>query len=165
MIGIFSLVASFIVFFMWYGHSTAVNALFWILLFVGVVFTVFGISEISSANEFNSRVRRLKNDGDVTRGSIQSVHHTYRFFGRTRGTNSGDIIGNETGWYWKVWYTFDDGIKLRRATGIIPDPLGPKRMNGNASTFLDSHRPRKGMLVDVLFDNANSVVLRLIEAT
>jgi len=164
-IGIFSLVTSFFVFFLWFGNSTMVNVLFWLLLLIGIVFTVFGIFEVTSAQEFNSRVRRLKNDGDVTRGSIQSVHHTYRFFGRTMGTGRGDSIGMETGWYFKIWYTFDDGVKLRRATGIIPDELGPKRRNTSSSTFLDNNRPRTGMMVDVLFDNADSVVLRLIDPT
>jgi len=162
--GIVCLVLAFIVFFMWYG-SALPNLLFWILIAAGLGLSALGITELMACSAFNQRVKKLKDDGDVTFGTIRSVHHTYRLWGRTLGTSKGDIVGIETGWYWKVWYTFHDGVQYRKSVGVIPDDIGPQRTRSNdrSSTFLDESRPKKGSKVEVLFNCSESVILRVKE--
>ncbi|MCL2850783.1 MAG: hypothetical protein FWE01_00260 [Firmicutes bacterium] len=149
------------------GASPAIHALFWIPLGLGVLFFGIGVYNMIGAQNFNSTVRRLRQEGFVTRGSIQSVRHTYRWFGRTRGANRGDTIGMDTGWFFVVSYKFEDDLgRIRKSTANIPDLLGPKRQNTpNQSTFIDPNMPRVGHMVDVLFDYSDSVVLRLVPAT
>lgn len=132
-----------------------------------IISLAVGITDMASAQSFNSRVRHLKSGGGlVARGTIQSVRHTYRMLGRTRGTRTGDSIGIDTGWFFKVTYVFeDDKGRQRRSEGIIPCALGPKRRQTAGQTFLDPNAPRVGMFVDVLFDNDEAAILRLIQPT
>ena len=144
-----------------------VYVLFAIPLLLGILFGSIGIFNMASASTFNSNINRLRKSGFVTRGAIQHVRHVYRWFGRTRGTNSGDAIHLDTGWFFVVTYKFEDDLgRMRKSTGNIPDRLGPKRQNTpNQSTFIDPQQPRVGHMVDVLFDYDDSVILRLIPAT
>jgi len=160
--------AFMVLFFFMRGRNATglVHALFWIPLGLGILFGCIGIFNMASASSFKSMITRLRRDGLVTRGSVQHVRHTYRWFGRTRGANRGDTIGMDTGWFFVVTYKFEDDLgRMRKATGTIPDLLGPKRQNTpNQSTFLDPNMPRVGHMVDVLFDYSDSVILRLVPA-
>jgi len=162
--GFSCLVVSLIVFFMWYG-TTLPNLVFWLTLACGIGLTAHGVSELMTCSSFRQRVKNLKYDGDVTFGTVRSVYHAYRLWGRTIGTSKGDVVGVETGWYWKVWYTFYDGVQYRKSVGIIPDDVGPQRTKSNdrSSTFLDLDRPKKGSTVEVLFNCSESVILRIAE--
>ncbi|MCL2847025.1 MAG: hypothetical protein FWE38_05040 [Firmicutes bacterium] len=150
-----------------YSGVPLTNLLFWLLLGFGILLTIIGAVNIAEANRHRALVRELKAGGYVTRGSIHRVAHTYRLFGKTRQTSSGDLMARDTGWFYKVTYAFQDqNEKIRKATGIIPDPIGPKRgTNPNQQTFLDFHRPRIGLRVDVLFNDDGSLILRIIEAS
>ena len=143
--------------------------LFWMALGLGFLFMFLGIRDLANASAFTDRRERLIGPGNnslVSRGSVTIVRSTYKFFGRTLGTRDGDILGNvDTGWYFKVTYIFDDANgNQRRATGIIPDRLGPKRSEAS-QTFIDPHMPRVGQRVDVVFDDYESLILRFITPT
>jgi len=147
--------------------DNSIYALFGIPLGLGILFAIIGIYNMTRSQAFNARVRTLRQNGLVARGSVQHVRHAFRWFGRTFGAGRGDQVGMDTGWFWVVTYKFEDDLgRMRKATGIVPDRLGPKRRNTpNQSTFLDPEMPRVGHLVDILFDYDESVILRLIPVT
>ena len=165
-------VAALLLYFFFFRQTSArggQTALFWIFLVMGVLSMIFGISGLVESSTFAGRVNHLKNSSAslVARGSIERVRTGFRIFGRTLRTKEGDTYGNaDTGYFFKVHYVFeDDKERLRREVAIIPDPLGPKRGEFPNQTAVDPNMPRVGMMVDVLFDNYNSVTLRFIPLT
>ena len=168
--GIVALFAAALIWFIEFPANIAdpVNMLFVLILIFGVVMLLIGLFKLFRAASKRSLRRNLLKNGYVARGSIHRVRSTYRLFGATPGTQTGDIRGNrETGWVYEVHYAFvDKSGKTRRASGTIPDPLGPQRgTKPNQQTFLDSHRPRVGMKVDIIFNYSGSMILRIIPAT
>ncbi|MCL2755570.1 MAG: hypothetical protein FWE45_00780 [Firmicutes bacterium] len=140
----------------------------WVTLIIGVAMTFLGLGNVLDGRSFNSRVRELEKDGKVTRGTIKTVRHRYIILGSTLGTRDGRYsMVMDTGWYYKVQYSFvDEYGRLRKATGLVPDLVGSKRHESkNQQIILDANLPRVGQNVDVLFDYENSAILRIITAT
>lgn len=169
--GILFIVGALLFWFFGWARATGdvhvgVQVGFWLCLALGIILFVVGVWNLMTAQAFNSRVRLLKREGYVTRGSIVSVRHTYRLFGATWGTGNGDLGGRDSGWFFKVRYAFTDHTgRQRKAYGVIPDPLGPKRRNTpQQQTFIDPGMPRVGHNVDVLFNVDESVILRIVAA-
>jgi len=169
-IGIVCLVLA-VVFFNIHFRSEA-ESVFWLVgmwftIVVGLVLTYLGLANMLDGRNFNARVRELEKNGLVTRGSITAVRHRYVIFGSTLGTRGNRYtMVMDTGWYYKVTYSFEDDIgRLRTATGFIPDLVGAKRhADRNQQIILDQNLPRVGQRVDVLFDPEESVILRIVNA-
>ena len=167
--GVFTLMLAGLFFFLWINSDSETNtmqsAAFWLCLGIAILFIALGSANIADAQAFRSRVRYLTTmgRGNVTRGSILGVRSRVAIWGRTRWTQEGDSMGNvDTGYFFKVDYAFEVNGKQRRATGVVPDLLGPKRRSNTANTFIDPNMPRVGMRVDVLFNKDKSLMLRIM---
>jgi len=136
-------------------------------IIVGIIFIVMGAWSNSRARYFTNKIEELKTNGMVSRGAILNVRNDYKLFGRTFGTRQGDVGAMDSGWFFRVYYNFqDENEELRRSNGYLPDPLGPKRKqgwNGNQQTFIDPNMPRIGQRVDILFNDRVSVILRVVD--
>ena len=168
--GIVCLILAILFFMLWQNADDGGLQLtaFWLFLGVAVLFIALGGANLSDANAFRGRVRYLTTSGNgkVTRGAIVAVRSRYAVWGRNRGTQAGDSMGGmDTGYFFKVDYVFEAKGKQRRATGLVPDLLGPNRRNNSANTFIDPNMPRVGMMVDVLFNADKSVMLRIMPPT
>ena len=139
--------------------------LFWVTLGAGIMAVALGVANLTDAQAFASRVKFLTTMGNglVIRGSVVGVRQRYRIFGATLFTKPGDSLNMDTGWVYKVDYVFQCSGRQRRATGVVPDHLGPNRANNNATTFIDPNQPRVGLFVDILFCREKSVILRFIQ--
>ena len=169
--GLVCLALTVLFFFLWTGtdtdFSTLIIGAFFVFLGLTVLFIAIGVGNLADAQAFRARVRYLTTpgNGNVTRGTIMGVRNRFAVWGRTYGTQAGDSLAMDTGWFYKVDYAFEYNGRTIKATGIIPDPLGPNRRNNSATTFMDPHMPRRGMHVDVLYATGQSVILRMIPAT
>jgi len=172
LIGIIGLVLSVVMYiFLIHNSEGSTEFIIWVgfgLVFgVSLIFIVTGLYFILEVRDRNAAIRRLKAypNAKVTRGVISNVRNTYRVFGRTPFTNKGDMMGGmDTGWFFRVTYTFQDlSGRVRTATGIIPDLVGPQRhKRTDAARIIDTEMPRRGQHVDVLFSSDTSAILKLV---
>jgi len=172
LIGIASLALALLFFNLHFRGNSPDHSMFligmWITIIFGGIMTFLGLGNILDARCFNARVQQLQNGGSVSRGSITAVRHRWILFGSTLGTRGGRYtMVMDTGWYYRVSYTFEDELgRLRKCTGLIPDLVGPKRHGDrNQQIIHDQNLPRIGQRVDVLFNPDESVILRIVDAT
>jgi len=139
-----------------------------VFILIGVGFVVMGVVKIVRAWTFNDRVRRLRQNGLVIRGTIKRVRHERVLWGASRlFWQQKHMAIEDTGQHFRVTYAFNDANgRLREAKGRLPDIVGVKPIAGERSqVVINPQQPVVGQAVDILFDNTESVVLRVLTTT